>query len=598
MQFLLLAAVLVFTATPALAQVQRATPGDADQTLRAMKDEMDRSRERLRLGDLERPYYIEYRLLDVDIRTVVASFGAIVSSTTTLNRYMAVDARVGDYRVDSSNFIGDDAFRGFIGSTGQVGIDRDYDSLRQDLWLATDQAYKSALDSISRKRGFLGSLSRPPDIPDFSREQPLVLVNPRLEPDWTSRNWDEEAKASSSALRAFPQLHGARVTYYIAYVTYYMLNSEGTQIRTSRSLAAIEATADSPTDDGMPLRHFFTAYARRPADLPEAAAIRKELDRTGRELLALRESEPAPDYVGPVLFESQASGALLAQMLGPSLSGARPPISNDQTMERLGGRSEWVGRLNTRVLPAGVSLWDDPTLKDSGGRPFWGSYEVDEEGVAAQRVAIVENGFLRQLLMSRRPGPDFQRSNGHGRAALLSDARPLMSNLVFEASDTQNPEQLRKNFLELCRAAGRTWCVVVKRMDNPVLSITRQEDFSDLISSVVGAPGDRLPLLLYRVNVSDGSEQLLRGARLIGLNLRSLRSLAGIGNDASVFNFFQNAVPVLMGTALGSFGTAQAGIPASVVAPSLLFEEVEVRGARGEPRRPPLVPAPPLNSTP
>jgi TldD protein len=601
-KLLLLAALLIFTAAPAMAQVQRATPGDTDQTLRAMKDEMERSRERLRLGELERPYYIEYRLLDLDVRTVVASFGAIVSSTSSRNRFMSVDARVGDYRVDSSNFVSEDAFRGFIGNTGQVGIDRDYDSLRQDLWLATDQAYKSALDSVSRKRGFLRSLSRPPDIPDFSREQPVVLVSQRLEPDWTSRNWDDEAKAASSALRAFPQLYGTRVTYHLVYATYYMLNSEGTQIRVSRSVAAIEAAVDAPTDDGMPLHHFFTAYASRPADLPAAAEVRKELERTGRELLALRESDPAPDYVGPVLFESQASGALLAQMLGPSLSGARPPLSNmtmfDQFMERMGGRSEWVGRMNTRVLPAGVSLIDDPTRKEFNGRPLLGGYEVDEEGVPAQRVTVVENGFLRQLLMSRRPGPDFQRSNGHGRAGFLADARPLISNLFFEATDTQSPEQLRKSFVELCRAAGRTWCVVVKRMDNPALGFTRQEDFSELIASVAGAPGDRQPLLVYRVFVNDGREELLRGARLIGLNLRSLRSLAGIGNDPSVFAFFQNAVPGFAGTALGAFGTAQSGVPASVVAPSLLFEEVEVRGARGEPRRPPLVPAPPLTPAP
>jgi predicted Zn-dependent protease len=595
----LLLAFLALVSAPAMAQVQRAVPGDTDQTLRAMRDEMDRSRERLRLGDLERPYYIEYRLLDLDVRTVVASFGALVSSTSSRNRYMAVDARVGDYRIDSSNFISDDAFRGFIGSTGQVGIDRDYDSLRQDLWLATDQAYKSALDSVSRKRGFLRSLSRPPDIPDFSREQPIVLVSQRLEPDWTSRNWDDEAKAASAALRAFPQLHGARITYHLIYVTYYMLNSEGSQIRVSRSLAAIEAAVDSPTDDGMPMHHFFTAYAARPADLPDSAAVRKDLDRTGRELLALRESDPAPDYVGPVLFESQASGALLAQMLGPSLSGARPPLSNvtmfDQIMERLGGRSEWVGRMNTRVLPAGVTLVDDPLRKEFNGRPLLGGYEVDEEGVPAQRVTVVENGILRQLLMSRRPGPDFQRSNGHGRAGFLAEARPLISNLIFEASDTQNPEQLRKSFLDMCRAAGREWCVAVKRMDNPALGFTRQEDFSDLIASVAGAPGDRQPLLVYRVYVNDGREELLRGARLIGMNLRALRNLAGIGNDSSVFAFFQNAVPGFAGTALGAFGTAQSGVPASVVAPSLLFEEVEVRGARGEPRRPPLVPAPPLN---
>jgi hypothetical protein len=134
-------------------------------------------------------------------------------------------------------------------------------------------------------------------------------------------------------------------------------------------------------------------------------------------------------------------------------------------------------------------------------------------------------------------------------------------------------------------------------MDNPVLGLHRQEDLSDMIASLAAgaASGDRAPLLVFRVNVADGREELVRGARLTGLNLRALRSLSGIGNDAGVFSFMQSQATGFGGTALGAFGAAQGGVPSSMVAPSLLFEEVEVRGARGEPRRLPLVPPPPLN---
>src|SRR5713101_7773734 len=109
---------------------------DNDQTLHAMRDEMARSRARLRSPDTDAlpPYFIEYRLLDIEQRTVTATFGALLSSNTSRNRLMDVGVRVGDYKLDSSNFIGgDEGFRGFIGATGSVGIDGDYDSLRQDL---------------------------------------------------------------------------------------------------------------------------------------------------------------------------------------------------------------------------------------------------------------------------------------------------------------------------------------------------------------------------------------------------------------------------------------------------------------------------------
>src|SRR5690242_8177699 len=168
-------------------------PADNDHTLQAMRDEMDRAKARLELkfpgtNEPVRPYYIEYRLLDLDVREVVAQFGALMSSAHTRNRFMNVAARVGSYKQDSSNFISEEGFRGFIGSTGSVGIDRDYDSLRQDLWIATDQAFKEAVETYSRKRAYLTSLARQSDIDDFSKEQPVQLIEPLQTPEWTNRS--------------------------------------------------------------------------------------------------------------------------------------------------------------------------------------------------------------------------------------------------------------------------------------------------------------------------------------------------------------------------------------------------------------------------
>lgn len=601
-----LGAVFLAASFPAL--LAAAPADDNDHTLDAMRDEMARSKARLELKIRStdtpvRPYFIEYKLLDLDLRTVVAEFGAIVSSTTVRNRFMSVEARVGNYKLDSSNFISDDAFRGFIGSTGSVGIDRDYNSLRQDLWIATDQAFKEAVEQFSRKQAYLNSLARPSNIDDFSQEPPTKLIEPRMEPDWTSRHWEAEARDASAALRGFGQMYSSRVSYHIIYATEYLLTSEGAEIRTSHSFSAIEAGMETQAEDGMPLHNFYATYAARPGELPPAAQVRQALEKAGQQLMALRAAPSARDYTGPVLLEARAAGSLLAQMLGPALNGSRSPVAMvpmfEQIIGTMGGRSDWVGRVGARVLPASISLVDDPAAKEYKGQPLLGGYEVDEEGVRGQRVSIVEDGTLKNLLMSRRPGPDFDHSNGHGRAGFLSDARPTMSNLLFAASDAVSPDELKKRFLDKCREEKLPYCIVVRAMDNPALSFEHQDDFSEMIASLASgaATGDRLPLLVYRVYPSDGREELIRGSRLIGLNVRTLRNLAGAGNDATVFTFAQNQAQGFAGTALAAFGSAQGGLPASVVAPSLLFDEVEVRGARGEPRRLPLLPAPSLTTT-
>ncbi|MGC1906835.1 MAG: metallopeptidase TldD-related protein [Candidatus Acidiferrum sp.] len=597
------APVRTFAAGAKAAQAQQ----DKDQTLRAMRDEMVRSKTRLEINipgtnEPVKPYYVEYRLLDLDVKEIVAQFGTLLSSTHQRQRFMDVEARVGNYKLDSSNFIGDEGFRGFIGSTGSVGIDRDYDSLRQDLWIATDQAFKEAIETYSRKQAYLSSLARQSDIDDFSKAEPVKVVEPLVTPDWTGRNWDEEARQSSATLRAFPEIYESRVTYYLVYATEYLMTSEGTEIRTNRTFAAVEAGMNTLAKDGMPLNHLYSTYAPKPGDLPNVDAIRKGLNVAGTELMQLRTSATAQDYTGPVLFEARAAAPLLAQILGPAMNGARPAIAFqpivEQMLGNLGGKSDWTGRIGARVLPASVSLVDDPGAKDFHGTPLIGSYSVDDEGVKAQKVEVVANGTLKELLMSRRPGNDSNQSNGHGRSALLSDAKPTMSNLIFSSTDAVSPAELKKKFLDECKSEKLAYCIIVKEMDNPSLSLLHQEDFSELLASYGGGAGtgDRLPLLVYKIYPEDGREEVIRGARVIGVNTRVLRNLSGIGNDNYVYNYMQSQIAGFSGTALGAFGAANGGLPASMVAPSLLFEELEVRGARGEPKRLPLLPAPPLTA--
>ncbi len=566
------AAALAIIASVILLPVTRAQqkPDATDHTLQAMHDELDRSKTRMQIPGLEKPYFIEYRLLDLDVRTITASFGALVSSTTSHNRFMDVNIRVGSYNLDNSNFISGEQFQGFLGSAGQVGVDGDYESLRQDLWLATDQAYKSALDSLARKQGFLRSLSKPPDVADFSQEKPLQRIEPKAVPDWSNRDWEQEAKQASQVLRAYPDLYGNRITYTLVYETYYIMNTEGTEVRTGRSLAAIEAGMETQAPDGVPMHHFYTAYAIHPVDLPSATEVAHQLDTRGKELIAMRTAEPMPAYGGPVLFESRAAAELLAEMLGASVSGSRPPVSMvpmyDQIMESRGGRSEWLGRLNSRVLPVGTSLTDDPLAKDAQGRPLPGSYNVDDEGVLPQAVTLVDNGTLKDLLMSRRPGQDFAQSNGHGRALFLGDPHAESSNLFFKSANGVSPDDLKKKFLDECKKDGRQWCLLVRELDNPVIGDIHDEgEVQDMVAGA--SSGERVPLEVYRVNVADGSEELLRPGHLLSMDLRLLREVSSIGNDPTLFAYEQSQTLGVQGTALAAFGASADGLPSTVTAP-------------------------------
>jgi TldD protein len=568
----------------------------SDHTLEAMRAELQRSKADLQLPGQQKPFFIEYRLVDLDVRTITASFGALVSSTTTHNRFMDVGIRVGDYKIDNSNFISGDEFQGFLGSSGEVGVDGDYESLRQDLWLATDQAYKQALTGLAQKMGFLGTLSKLPEVADFSAAKPVQQIDPRAIPDWTNRNWEQEARQATAGLRNYPDLYGNRITYTLVYETYYLINSEGTEIRTPHTLAAIEAAMETQASDGVPMHHFFTAYSSKPADLPTADVVAHEIDARTKRLMAMRSAEPMPAYGGPVLFDARASAELIAQMMPPSISGSRPPLSMlpmyDQIIDSRGGRSEWTSRLNSRVLPTGTSLVDDPSAKDAQGRALPGSYIIDDEGVAPVRVSVVENGMLRNFLMSRRPGPDSDQSNGHARTIFLGTPQASSSNLTLSSTNGISATDLKKKFLDECQKDGRQWCLLVRELDNPVIGDIHDNEISDLVAGA--ANGDRVPLEVFKVNVADGSEELLRPGHLLNMNLRLLRDATGFGNDQLMYAYEQSATPLVAGTNLAAFGSTADGMPSTVTAPSILFDDVEGREARGEMKRLPLVPPPPM----
>ena len=183
-------------------------------------------------------------------------------------------------------------------------------------------------------------------------------------------------------------------------------------------------------------------------------------------------------------------------------------------MERFGGRSEWTGRVGTRVLPTSMTLVDDPTLKDFQGQPLLGNYDVDDEGVKRRAVTLVENGILQEPADVPPARPRFSSLPMAMRARRIFPTRGRSAAICCsKPSDALKPADLQKKFIDACRDDGHQWCLEVKQMDNPALSSVHQEDFSDFIGGVAGgiASGERMPLLVYRVYVADGHEET--GAR-------------------------------------------------------------------------------------
>lgn len=539
---------LLLAASPALAQTA-ATENDA--VLRAMQDELARSVSKLQIKDLDKPYFIEYELLDADVYSLSAAFGGVIYSNRNRSRALAVDVRVGSYDFDNEP----------MGMPRQVAIDDDYGAIRHDIWLATDVAYRQAVEQLARKRAFLKNRVSVEDekIPDFSREEPTQKIDARRSIQFDQAKWEKRVREWSAIFRQFPSIKQSGVSFQVQLTHKYLVNSEGTRIRRPGLLVTLEAFGTAQAADGMWVSHSVPFYAREVNELPPAQEITAAIKKMAEELTKLQ-SAPLfnENYVGPVLMTGQASAEMFAQLLAPELCSQRAPVGASSGEDK----SELANRISRRILPSSISIFDDPTQERAADQSLIGSFQVDDQGVPARRVSLVEQGVLKTLLLSRRPRKDMFRSNGHGRTGAVGYASAQIGNLFIQANAGKSYAELKQSLLELCKAQSLPYGIIIKSL------------------STRGGGGLSDPVLAYKVYVADGREELIRGASTGELTVRQLRQIEAVGNDS----FVHNQIEERGGGMLGSLG-----LGTSIIAPSVLLEELEMKKPTGTQQKPLLM---------
>jgi TldD protein len=562
---------------------------------RALDDELGRSMKDLALKDAPRPYHLAYAISDVEQSSASATFGALTGAHGFRGRTLRTDVRVGDAAFDNGNFP-DGPFG--AGRVEALPVDDDYPALRRELWLRTDEAYKAAVETLARKRAAAaGQASRDDedDVPDFSRETPAKLQVPLAPGSLGAAPDPAELSALvtrlSAVLRAEPEISGCRVTGSAIVVRRRFVSSEGARSDERRSTVRIDAVAETQAPDGMRLVHFVPFTALGLGGLPPVAEMEKAVRRMAAELVAMRTAPVAASGTASVLFEGPAAAQLVKLLLGDHLAGTPAPRTAAGGEER-GQTSELAGKLGQKVASALVDAVDDPLVEQGPGKtPLFGAYRVDDEGIAARRVVLLEGGVLRGLLMTRTPRKEIAQSNGHARGPRFSPPHAAVGNLFVSPRRGAPKAGLSRAALlaEMARAArgGGLGSYVVRLLEDPTVAGTADPDEAMAMFSMMGGSSRSAPvkpLLVYRLKEDgrDGvKEELVRGLTLEGLVPRSLKDVVAVGKDPAVYNFHDG-------------GAGLAGVPTSIVTPALLVGDVEVRRSVGRNRKPPLYPRPEL----
>ena len=568
-----------------------------DVVLRAMRDELDRSMKKLKLENLEASYFIAYRIQERSGIRAAATAGSLLNSGETRNRILTAEVRVGSPALDNTNFLsfpfGPSGVTRMFGGTMPITLENDYNELRRQLWLATDGAYKKALDDLSKKRAALQNRTRSDEIPDFIKAD-AVTIPAAAAPVIQVRLADAEVlvRDLSSIFAKAPDIHASSVQISAGNSTVWYVNSEGSSFVRKTPLASFVAQAATQADDGMPLQDFVTPYGPSLEQLPKKADLEGMVKQLRANLQNLRSATVPEAYSGPVLFEGQAAAEVFSQAFAPKLLAMRAPISdNPQMVSRMMSQVEnpLIDRLGSRVLPTFLSVADKPVLSQHGSVPLVGGYPVDDDAVRAGETQLVQAGILKTLLSTRNPVRGITPSSGNRRGN-----QPLPSNLILTAEGGLAAAELKQKLIDLAKQRGKEYGILVRRIGNPSVQISRDRAMMSMM--MPGQEGARVEgaILAYQVFL-DGREKPLRNAELAELSLSSFKDILAAGKDPVAYTApFRAPNPNPFGGMM-MFDFAFGDIPGplvSFVVPSLLFEDVSIRKPSGEFSKPPLSQSP------
>jgi len=539
------------------------TSGVSATLMRAMHDEMQRTLERLKLEGLSAPYFVAYTVLETHSAEMQGNFGALERPRHSSARRIQVEVRTGSREFDDSNFVGRTS-QGFRPVLGTLPVDDDYDALRTEIWALTDRAYKLALERLARKTVYRDSNNIQDALPDRSEDPVISSRKTQATEPFVRDEWEQRIRDTSAVFRDHPAIQSNSVDLKWRAQHVYFVDSEGRDYVKPGHWFEIRMKAAAQAGDGMIQSDDRQLLWISRGDAPTPDMLKAGAERLADDLTALAEAPQIETYLGPVLLEGQAAGEFFSQLLASGLANPREIWVEADWAKKHYKTGALTGRLGLRVISPNFSVFDDPTRSDYAGQLLIGHYKIDEQGIPAQRVDLVEGGILRDLLMSRSPAKERKLSNGHGRGGFSAPAAAMIGNLFITPAETLSLDAMKKKLREDAEDFGLDHGLLIRRIADE-----RHRREQDLLSS---------PVLVYEIDVASGAERLVRDAKFNAVTLRALRDIVAATSDQHVFNL---AKP---GPYRGS-----ATSRASIVHPSVLLSEMELIKTEEKPSRPPYL---------
>lgn len=527
--------------------------------LNTMSEELQRNFDVLKQKADPAPYFLSYEITDQDTHSVSASLGVLDSEGSSRNRYLDVTVRVGDPKLDNFRRVRGERVQFTSGAS--VVLDDTPAALKQRMWLETDRIYRAAAERLIKIKTNQQVKAADRDMSaDFSSEESYAHWEQPTAVNFDTARWTASARNLSKDFLQYKDLLSSDVQVSVQSDNRYFVNTEGTKVQHGRAFARVMISASAKAKDGMDVSDFDSFEAADPKNLPSDDVIRAAVKKVGENVEALLTAKTAEPFVGPAIFSGRASGVFFHEIFGHRIEGHRQKDESEgQTFTKSVGE---------KILPEFLSVTFDPTIKQVAGVDLNGTYEYDDEGVKARPVTAVDNGILKNFLMSRSPIEGFDHSNGHGRRQPGLEVVSRQSNLIVRSTRQVSDQRLRQMLIEEIKRQNKPYGLYFEDITGGFTTTQR----SGLQAFKV------IPVIVYRVYADGRPDELIRGADIVGTPLASFAKIIATSDKTEVFN--------------GYCGAESGSVPVSAVSPAILISEIEIEKKDAAQDLLPLLPSP------
>jgi predicted Zn-dependent protease len=553
---------------------------------KAMEDEMLRNRQNLFIAGLKSPYFYSYTIADAKFVAINCYLGGIIYSNEKVLNSQNTKVLVGSNKYNNLNFFDENSIYSSQLESG-LSQELDYTNIRNSFWIATDSKYKSAAELIETKTVSIAQQVLPPELlalPDF---YPVDVKTNYLQDDsepFSKSLLEDLGVQLSKIFENYPNFTNSGVQINAIDASIYFVSSDQMKFKQPYNLITIRAFAQTRAEDGEILSDYIDLYFTSQNEIPMLNVLAQQVKSMADRLELLRTAPVISEaYSGPVMFMDDAVAEVFSNAFiedNDGILAGRKFISSTSEI------SQWMTSyvpkenkserlINKKVISRNLNIMTADYLKSYNNVSLIGHFTLDADGVNPDNnLKIIENGVLKSVLTNRIPSFSSESSNGHERFGFTSnkigsDLAPGVLMMTFENDGkfVLSYQKMKKRLIDLAKEEDYEYAYIVVKLPNRSVNLPGLGDY-------FSSNGFVKPIIVYRVNVKDGSEQLVRTTKMNVLKMKSFKHVEAVTKELVPFN------RMFRGKKSRFYGyneSALFGIPVSFILPkAIIFKELEI----------------------